>query len=245
MAIVDHKQPAGSLSADVKKPGKPAAGASAGLGGPGGDKPKAGTDSPAAGTATTASASTSGTPLITRASSSDKGGDYTARLASTGYNYTAMVNYMHQYWYYYNTAYKAYGNDCTNFVSQALKAGGWSFNDYGGSYLANDQWYYYPYVATRSWTSTPDFFVWATSGSGRTYELSYLNSMGPADVEIADWEGDGLKDHTMMVTSWAAGGAPGGYNDIRVTYHTNDTRDISIWTLYSNHPSGIWYALRT
>lgn len=49
----------------------------------------------------------------------------------------------------------------------------------------------------------------------------------------------------MMVTSWKAGGGPGGYNDIWVPYHTNNVRDMCIWTLYGKNPSGIWYALRT
>ncbi|MFC9352827.1 amidase domain-containing protein [Arthrobacter sp. NPDC057013] len=162
---------------------------------------------------------------------------------AVGYDYNAMVYYAMGHYLNYNPNYKAYGNDCTNFVSQSLRQGGWGMYDYGGYYQTNDQWYYYPWIATRSWTSTPDFFAYATWGSGRTYELAYLNSMGPADIEIADWESNGLKDHAMIVTYWASGGT--GYNDIRVTYHTTDTLNKSIWTLYSQKPGATWYALRT
>ena len=250
MAVVDHTLPAEALSTEVKMPPRQAApgqtGAVPGL--PGDYKPKPGTSSAAASTTAKAVgvvAPGGSSPQIVRASTNNTGGDYTATLASTGYDYNAMVYYALGHYLYYNQNYKAYGNDCTNFVSQSLGAGGWGLVDTSGMYTDDTQWYYYPWVATRSWTSTPDFFNFATWGSGRTYELAYLNSMGPADVEIADWEGDGLKDHSMIVTSWAAGGGPGGYNDIRVTYHTNDTANKSIWSLYSSYPSGIWYALRT
>lgn len=230
-AIVDHNAPAANLSTEIKAPKQQVAPGQVGAvpGVPGNTKPKAGTASAAA--ATTTDAKTVD--------------DYTAMLASYGYNYEAMLNYVAQYWYYYNPNYKAYGSDCTNFVSQALGAGGWGMVDNGTWYTDNNNWYYYPWVATRSWTSVEDFFAFATRGSGRTYELSHLNSMGPADLEIVDWYGDGSKDHAMMVTYWAAGGGWAGYNDIRVTYHTNDTRNISIWSLYTSYPGGTWFALRT
>ncbi|MCA4133081.1 amidase domain-containing protein [Arthrobacter sp. M4] len=247
-AIVDHSASATNLSPEVKKPQQQANPGQIGAipGTPGNTKPKPGTASAAAHAAVARSSENSTSNLrIAAARTTNGDGNYTAALASTGYNYTAMVNYTYQYWYYYNPSYNAYPSDCTNFVSQALRAGGWGMVDNATWYTDNNNWYYYPWVATRSWTSVADFFTFAIYGSGRTYELAYLNSMGPADVEIADWDGNGTKDHAMMVTSWAAGGGWAGYNDIRVTYHTNDTRDMSIWSLYVNNPGGIWYALRT
>jgi hypothetical protein len=164
-----------------------------------------------------------------------------------GYDYNAMIYYAVGHYLIYNPNYKAYPQDCTNFVSQSLAQGGWGMYDYGAGYQSDDQWYYYPWVATRSWTYAPSFYNFAVLFSGRTYELAYLNDMGPADVMQADWhpsDNNGI-DHTMMVTSWSAGGGPAGYNDIRVTYHTTDTLNKSIWTLYSQNPGATWYALRT
>ena len=52
-------------------------------------------------------------------------------LTASGYDYKAMVAYATKYWSKYNTEYPDFngagaGGDCTNFVSQSLKAGGWS-----------------------------------------------------------------------------------------------------------------------
>ena len=46
----------------------------------------------------------------------------------------------------------------------------------------------------------------------------------------------------MFVTysPWSA-----GTRDIRVSYHTNDTLNRSIWNLYDSFPYATWYALRT
>ncbi|MEU1409434.1 amidase domain-containing protein, partial [Streptomyces sp. NPDC005728] len=51
-------------------------------------------------------------------------------LTGGTYDYKAMVAYATKYWKNYNTSYPDYngqgaGGDCTNFVSQSLKAGGW------------------------------------------------------------------------------------------------------------------------
>lgn len=48
------------------------------------------------------------------------------------YDGRAAGAYAHQYWRNYNDRYPRFSNDCTNFVSQALKAGGLKFMRTGG-----------------------------------------------------------------------------------------------------------------
>ena len=110
----------------------------------------------------------------------------------------------------YNPNYKAYDDDCTNFVSQSLAYGvGARLTMPHGIRMTTTG------ITTRGWdqivTYAPSFYNFAIYGSGRTYELSYLNDLGPADVVQTDWQHasqgiypDGVLDHTMMVTSWAA-----------------------------------------
>ncbi|MEV7606770.1 amidase domain-containing protein [Paenarthrobacter sp. NPDC089322] len=43
-----------------------------------------------------------------------------------GYNYGAMTSYATSWAYGRNSAYRQFGNDCQNFVSQSLRAGGWA-----------------------------------------------------------------------------------------------------------------------
>lgn len=53
-------------------------------------------------------------------------GDVTGMAIPPGLDYTAMVDYAVKYWTNYNPAYRSIaGNDCTNFISQVLRASGW------------------------------------------------------------------------------------------------------------------------
>ena len=56
--------------------------------------------------------------------------------SASAYNGTAAKNYAETYAVNHNGAYYSYTDDCTNFVSQALRAGGHKF--YGTPVLAGD-----------------------------------------------------------------------------------------------------------
>ncbi|MFD8371614.1 amidase domain-containing protein [Streptomyces sp. NPDC059688] len=46
--------------------------------------------------------------------------------ATAAYSYHQMIAYADKYWDHHNSAYRTYGgNDCTNFLSQIMLAGGW------------------------------------------------------------------------------------------------------------------------
>ncbi|MEU8981451.1 amidase domain-containing protein [Streptomyces sp. NPDC048309] len=64
---------------------------------------------------------------------------------SAAYSYNKMVAYADRYWDHHNGAYRTYGNDCTNFISQAMLAGGWGPK--GGALIqrtSNKYWFYGP-----------------------------------------------------------------------------------------------------
>ena len=85
-----------------------------------------------------------------------------------GYNYKAMANYLEKYWSKYNPAYRNFsgkGGDCTNFASQALRAGGWK--DKAGWYKNANYWWYNNSNQTWSWTSV-DYWATFAKNSGRT-----------------------------------------------------------------------------
>ncbi|GAT88253.1 hypothetical protein CVCC1112_2912 [Paenarthrobacter nicotinovorans] len=156
-----------------------------------------------------------------------------------GYDYGAMIAYARYWVYHRNGAYRSFGNDCQNFVSQSLNAGGWQHKD--GWYLDDNNWWYNWANQTRSWINAQNFHNFAV-GQGRVSYLSYLNDLGPADVLQVHWQDDPNVDHSMIVTysPWSA-----GTRDIRVSYHTTDTLDRSIWDLYAQNPGAVWYGLRT
>lgn len=41
------------------------------------------------------------------------------------FNHTKARDYALKYWKNYNSKYRKFDNDCTNFISQAMDAGGW------------------------------------------------------------------------------------------------------------------------
>ena len=162
-------------------------------------------------------------------------------LSRASYNYQAMADYARQYAYNYNPSYRNWagagsGGDCTNFVSQALRAGGWA--NANGYYLDYHYWWYNWFNQTRTWINA-HYWYWFGVSSGRTYILSSIYYMGLADVLQADWQRDGVPDHTMLVT------ARDYYGNIYMTYHSTNTKDRPLVEIINANPSAWYYPHRT
>ncbi|MBK3628505.1 amidase domain-containing protein [Streptomyces asoensis] len=158
----------------------------------------------------------------------------------TAYDYKAMAAYAEKYVYSYNKDYPDFNNhtaggDCTNFVSQSLKAGGWKHvpgyvYDYtkwfGNADIQSDS-----FVGVNEWS-------WFAQNSKRTTALANVYQLEVGDVLQMDFDRDGSKDHTMIVTA-KSGGVP------YVTYHSNNTLRRSVASLVSSYPTAYFYAYRT
>ncbi|MEV1063232.1 amidase domain-containing protein [Streptomyces sp. NPDC050263] len=158
----------------------------------------------------------------------------------TAYDYKAMATYAEKYWNVYNKDYPDYngqgaGGDCTNFVSQSLKAGGWKHvpgyvYDYT-KWFGNADIQSHSFVGVNEWS-------WFAQNSKRTTSLANVYQMEVGDVLQVDFDRDGSKDHTMIVTS-KSGGVP------YVTYHSNNTLRRSVASLVASYPTAYYYAYRT
>lgn len=154
---------------------------------------------------------------------------------------------------YNNPAYRSFPNDCTNFVSQALRAGGWQ--DVGPSIpyytRLKYEWWYWDHTPrsesgqSRSWTQADSFFQYINV-SGRADFTLKLDRLEPGDVVQVDWEYDIFVDHTMIVTKKDK-------NDIYLTYHTGSDagkpeKDMPLSKLKKNikkdHPHAAFYGFR-
>ncbi|HBG7262686.1 TPA: amidase domain-containing protein [Clostridioides difficile] len=158
--------------------------------------------------------------------------------ARAGYNYNAMANYLEKYWKNYNTAYRSFknkGGDCTNFVSQALRAGGWK--DKLGLYTNANYWWYNSTNQSRSWTAVN---YWATfaRNSKRTTMLKNVWSCGVGDVLQVKPKNQSTKVHSMMV-SYKKNGTP------FFTYHSSDRYRRSLNQVLKDWAGGTFYAYRT
>lgn len=122
------------------------------------------------------------------------------------YDRFRAVQYAAQWWSGYNPAFRGFEDDCTNFISQCLYAGGMPMEATG----RRDEgwWYLHP---NEGWS-----FSWAVAHSLRWYlAISGRGENRPAarDLELGDvisydFEGDGTFDHNAIVVGFDLDGEP-------------------------------------
>ena len=117
------------------------------------------------------------------------------------YNRQAAVDYANTWWDRHNPQFPAFQDDCTNFISQCLYAGGAPMrgmpNRSQGWWMVGlpERWSY-------SWSVAPSLrWYLETSTKGlmatRVYSISELEL---GDVIFYDFTGDGRIDHSTIVT---------------------------------------------
>jgi hypothetical protein len=72
----------------------------------------------------------------------------------------------------------------------------------------------------------------------RTVHLNNVWEMRTADVLNLDFNKDGVKDHTMLMTKWAS-------TELYMTYHSTNTKDRSLSSIISANPNAAHYAWGT
>lgn len=149
------------------------------------------------------------------------------------FNRQAAKEYAVQYWRNYNPAYRSFDKDCTNFISQAMRAGGWT--DVTGWYRDPKHWWYNILNQTWSWVGVPYWYEFALNHSKRTTLLSNPRSLWEGEVLQVDFTNDGIKNHSMIVTRRTS-------SEIYLTYHTIDTFERSFASLSTAYPNARWLA---
>lgn len=158
-------------------------------------------------------------------------------VSSGGYNGATAAAYANTYWNSYNSAYPSFANaggDCTNFVSQALYAGGIAMRP-DPPYTGNAAWYIRE--SRNKWSySVP----WVNSNDNDIFLLEHLPGVtqvasyygvapgkivpsngSQGDVVLYDWNNDGVFDHEAIIST-----TDGQYVDA----HTSNRYD-QYWTL--------------
>ncbi len=162
-------------------------------------------------------------------------------LTSGTYDYQAMAAYAKKYWSNYNPDYPNFngqgaGGDCTNFVSQSLKAGGWKHVP--GYTTDFHKWFGNNEIQSDSFIGVNEF-SWFALSSKRVTSLPYVYQMDVGDVLQVDFNRDGSKDHSMIVTYRSPQGVP------YVSYHSTNTYNRSVASLIASYPNAYYYAYRT
>jgi hypothetical protein len=186
-------------------------------------------------------------PVLARRTSS------TQRRLLQRYSRTAAVAYAKQWAMTDNPAYgRIEPNDCTNFVSQTLLAGGWTMAGGSCDDRKSDQaWWFGPrqcrWVGGRPWTTeVKASFSWG--GAQNLYNHMRAMQRGtavgaPMDLEPGDilqmdmGEGHynaGRIGHSMVVTGRSA-------DDLLLSYHEPHKADESFAAISSRYPGARWY----
>ncbi|MDQ0219871.1 hypothetical protein ELQ35_18240 [Peribacillus cavernae] len=136
--------------------------------------------------------------------------------ASYTYNHLKAVQYAERWWNEFNPAYKKFQDDCTNFISQCLHAGGipmWGApNKSKGWWIGKNSWSY-------SWTTANSLMLILTKGQGiRTKQVRSPQELQLGDIICYDFQGDGRFDHNTIVTGKDQNGMP------LVNAHTTNSR---------------------
>lgn len=118
------------------------------------------------------------------------------------YKYSRLeaVRYAERWWNDYNPQYKKFENNCTNFISQCLRAGGAPMTGYP---KRNKGWWFQSNNWSYSW-AVAHAFRWYLSGakSGlRTKEESSPEQLIKGDVICYDFDGDGRWQHSTIVVA--------------------------------------------
>jgi hypothetical protein len=169
-------------------------------------------------------------------------------LASAAFAYSgaAAAAYADTYWQTYNPAWPSFANsggDCTNFVSQALYAGGIGMRT-SPTYSGNAAWYMvkkrnrWSYAAP--WVNAQDQSIFLLQDLPGVTKVASYYGLAPGataadhaeqgDVVLYDWNNDGVFDHEAILTASDGTNSDGSTNWDLVDAHTNN-RYHAYWTL--------------
>ena len=162
------------------------------------------------------------------------------------YDGATAATYADTYWLSYNPDWPSFakkGGDCTNFVSQALYAGGIAMRA-SPPYVADQAWYMLQSKGRRwsyslSWINVQSHRSFLTSLPGVTQVASYhgvapnqlvASNAAQGDVVFYDWDDNGVYDHESVVVASDGPNPDGSSNWDLVDAHTSN-RYHAFWTL--------------
>jgi hypothetical protein len=139
------------------------------------------------------------------------------------YDRRKAVQYAETWWNSYNPAFRKFEeNDCTNYISQCLNAGGAPMRGYPtrgkGWWIRGNNWSW-------SWAIAHAFRMYLGSSKHglRAKEVSRPDQLMLGDVICYDFEGDGRYNHNTIVTGYDYYGMP------LVNAHTTNSR-LRYWS---------------
>lgn len=151
-------------------------------------------------------------------------------IRKSSYNPTAAVNYAYKWARSRNPSYPDItDNDCTNFASQVLQAGGWK-NTIGKNAKATADWYAAgtrEYNVSFTWRAVNGLRGRLIQGYEKTATSVSLSQLKVGDLIFANFDGGNLYDHTAVIVGFKSG-------DPILAYHSNDVYGIKFYDFKQN-----------
>ena len=141
--------------------------------------------------------------------------DLTSPRATIAYNRLRAVQYAERWWNSFNPNYPQFTDDCTNFISQCLSAGGIPM--WGKPNRSKGWWIEGKSNWSFSWTVAQAFMLMLKAASW-TKEVKNPSQLMLGDIICYDFEGDGRFNHNTIVTGKDEYGYP------LVNAHTTNSR---------------------
>ncbi len=142
----------------------------------------------------------------------------------------------------YNGNYTNYGeNDCANFVSQALVAGGRSTTSTNGDRKSESSWYYNGYFSSSYSWSVASYLhnnLWVYTPSTNPTQVSDIRV---GDLVFMDFTSNSTIDHVMIVTEKLAGGS---WSTVKMNGHTKDRYHLPLSKVVTDNPSASFRVIR-
>lgn len=166
-------------------------------------------------------------------------------LAGASYNRYAATQYALDHALSPNPAYPYFSEDCTNFASQVLTAGGWPQT--GIDYASSNAWFYW-------FGHTPGYsYTWAVANNLNAFLISHSDRATPLAVthpyyakfkqgDLVQFDfyntnhvlvPDGRWDHTMIVVGVLTGDA----DDLILAGHTDNTKTTRLSDIKTKYPN--------
>jgi|GEM_PF-3354451 len=140
-------------------------------------------------------------------------------------------------WYYAlnpNSDFRYFSLDCTNFISQAIWYGNWPWVGWWPNITSTSVWWYaFNWMGeSRTWRIASYWwrFIYNRPRGWLANSFCYLQK---GDIVQIDYDRNGYSDHSMIVTY--KNGC-----DVRMSYHTANTRNRSIWSIYNESPNATY-----
>ncbi|SMO93122.1 Putative amidase domain-containing protein [Melghirimyces algeriensis] len=152
-------------------------------------------------------------------------------ISKNHYNRTKAVQYAEAWWNGFNPRYGKFEDDCTNYISQCIHAGGISMDfaprrDWGWWYRGSRENWSYSWAVAHSLQN-----YLASGGIMKAQRVDSPQDLQLGDIICYDWDGDGRWQHNTIVTAFDPMGMPlVNAHTVSSRHRYWDYRDSHAWT---------------